>query len=179
LFSKKEIRSNDNGYFYLSKKAITTRKVISISFALFTICILLIASTVAFGASSTGSNNNTISGVIGNNNNNSVQKQLQQHLPKTHEYTLIAQDTTLQIAPGVRVDAWTYNGTIPSLNLSTVSILYMDISRKITLPLLLLMLFEIAILLTSSCYSNHVFALQNSLQENDNDNNITKKFNCR
>jgi hypothetical protein len=60
----------------------------------------------------------------------------------------------------------------------------MDISRKITLPLLLLMLFEIAILLTSSCYyyPNHVFALQQnpSLQKNDNDNsnnnNITKKF---
>jgi hypothetical protein len=57
----------------------------------------------------------------------------------------------------------------------------MDISRKISLPLLL-MLFEIAILLTSSCYPNHVFALQQnpSLQKNDNDNsnnnNITKKF---
>ena len=33
--------------------------------------------------------------------------------PKTHEYTLIAENTTLEIAPGVRVDAWTYNGTIP------------------------------------------------------------------
>ena len=43
--------------------------------------------------------------------NNNIQKQ---QLPsKTHEYTLIAQDTTVEIAPGVRVDAWTYNGTIP------------------------------------------------------------------
>src|SRR3954470_6573 len=33
--------------------------------------------------------------------------------PKTHEYTLIAENTTLEIAPGLRVDAWTYNGTIP------------------------------------------------------------------
>ena len=48
--------------------------------------------------------------VGGNNSNNNIQKQPQ---PKTHEYTLIAQDTTVEIAPGVRVDAWTYNGTIP------------------------------------------------------------------
>lgn len=49
--------------------------------------------------------------VGGNSSNNNIQKQ---HLPsKTHEYTLIAQDTTVEIAPGVRVDAWTYNGTIP------------------------------------------------------------------
>lgn len=33
--------------------------------------------------------------------------------PKTIRYTLIAQETTLEIAPGVRVPAWTYNGTIP------------------------------------------------------------------
>jgi nitrite reductase (NO-forming) len=33
--------------------------------------------------------------------------------PKTHEYTLIAENTTLEIAPGLRVDAWTYNGTVP------------------------------------------------------------------
>ncbi|MGB8036142.1 MAG: multicopper oxidase domain-containing protein, partial [Nitrososphaeraceae archaeon] len=49
--------------------------------------------------------------VGGNSSNNNIQKQ---QLPlKTHEYTLIAQDTTVEIAPGVRVDAWTYNGTIP------------------------------------------------------------------
>jgi nitrite reductase (NO-forming) len=29
------------------------------------------------------------------------------------EYTLVARETTLEIAPGVRVEAWTYNGTIP------------------------------------------------------------------
>jgi nitrite reductase (NO-forming) len=33
--------------------------------------------------------------------------------PETVRYTLIAQETTLEIAPGVRVPAWTYNGTIP------------------------------------------------------------------
>ena len=27
---------------------------------------------------------------------------------KTHEYTLVAEETTLEIAPNVRVDAWTY-----------------------------------------------------------------------
>lgn len=34
-------------------------------------------------------------------------------IPQTREYTIIAQDTTLEIAPGVRVEAWTFNGTIP------------------------------------------------------------------
>lgn len=33
--------------------------------------------------------------------------------PRTIKYTIIAQDTTVEIAPGVRVEAWTYNGTIP------------------------------------------------------------------
>ncbi|WP_245871643.1 multicopper oxidase domain-containing protein [Candidatus Nitrosotenuis aquarius] len=32
---------------------------------------------------------------------------------QTRHYTIIAQDTTIEIAPGVRVEAWTYNGTIP------------------------------------------------------------------
>src|SRR6476469_9708556 len=54
-----------------------------------------------------------------NNNDNTVanvSKQYQQQLssaPHTREYTLIAENTTLEIAPGLRVDAWTYNGTIP------------------------------------------------------------------
>jgi nitrite reductase (NO-forming) len=36
-----------------------------------------------------------------------------QSSPTTRHYTIIAQDTTIEIAPGVRVDAWTYNGTVP------------------------------------------------------------------
>ena len=35
------------------------------------------------------------------------------HTPSTIHYTIIAEDTTLEIAPGVRVEAWTFNGTIP------------------------------------------------------------------
>jgi len=31
----------------------------------------------------------------------------------TRHYTIVAQDTTIEIAPGVRVEAWTYNGTVP------------------------------------------------------------------
>lgn len=34
-------------------------------------------------------------------------------ISQTREYTIVAQDTTLEIAPGVRVEAWTFNGTIP------------------------------------------------------------------
>lgn len=33
--------------------------------------------------------------------------------PITREYTIVAQDTTIEIAPGVRVEAWTFNGTVP------------------------------------------------------------------
>lgn len=33
--------------------------------------------------------------------------------PRTVEYTLVGKETTLEIASGVRVKAWTYNGTIP------------------------------------------------------------------
>lgn len=33
--------------------------------------------------------------------------------PTTRTYTVIAEDTTLEIAPDTRVEAWTYNGTIP------------------------------------------------------------------
>lgn len=34
-------------------------------------------------------------------------------IPQTREYTIIVQDTTLEIAPGIRVESWTFNGTIP------------------------------------------------------------------
>ncbi|HET9008941.1 MAG TPA: multicopper oxidase domain-containing protein, partial [Nitrosarchaeum sp.] len=33
--------------------------------------------------------------------------------PTTRTFTILAEDTTLEIAPGTRVQAWTYNGTIP------------------------------------------------------------------
>jgi nitrite reductase (NO-forming) len=120
MFAKREMHNKYDGYFHSSKITITS-KAISILFALFTVSILLIASPVVLGATSTGSNNNTISSIIGNNkdnnNNNTVQKQPQQQ-PKTHVYTLIAEETTLEIAPDVRVDAWTYNGTIPGPTLT-------------------------------------------------------------
>ena len=57
-------------------------------------------------------NNNSISTASNNNTNNFFQinkEQDQSTKPKTHEYTLIAENTTLEIAPGLRVDAWTYN----------------------------------------------------------------------
>jgi FtsP/CotA-like multicopper oxidase with cupredoxin domain len=30
-----------------------------------------------------------------------------------HEYTIIAQDTLIEVAPGLKFAAWTYNGRIP------------------------------------------------------------------
>lgn len=40
--------------------------------------------------------------------------------PVTRTYTVIAEDTTLEIAPDIRVEAWTYNGTIPGPTLRAV-----------------------------------------------------------
>src|SRR6476620_21942 len=66
-------------------------------------------------------NNRSISSATNNNTNNFIQinkEQDQSTKPKAHEYTLIAENTTLEIAPGLRVDAWTYNGTIPGPTLT-------------------------------------------------------------
>ena len=38
---------------------------------------------------------------------------IQTSAPETHEYTMVMKETTVEIAPGVRVLAWAYNGTIP------------------------------------------------------------------
>ena len=111
----KEEEINNNIYFFSARKLI--RKAIPISLALFIMSNLLMPSTVALAATSTGSSNTTF-GADSNNNNDNIQKQQSQTQPRTHEYTLIARDTTLQIAPGVRVDAWTYNGTIPGPTLT-------------------------------------------------------------
>jgi nitrite reductase (NO-forming) len=111
----KEEEINNDIYFFSARKLI--RKAIPISLALFIMSNLLMPSTVALAATSTGSSNTTF-GIDSNNNNDNIQKQQSQTQSKTHEYTLIARDTTLQIAPGVRVDAWTYNGTIPGPTLT-------------------------------------------------------------
>src|SRR6476659_3815971 len=66
-------------------------------------------------------NNSSTNTAANNNTNNFIQinkEQNQSTKPKTHEYTLIAENTTLEIAPGLRVDAWTYNGTIPGPTLT-------------------------------------------------------------
>lgn len=42
--------------------------------------------------------------------------------PKTVEYTLIAEETTLEVAPNKRVEAWTYNGTIPGPTLRATEV---------------------------------------------------------
>ncbi len=116
LIEKEEKKiGNNNDYLFSSKKAI--RKAISISLAIFIMSNLLVPSTVASAATLTGTSNTTF-GADSNNNNDNIQNQQSQPQPKTHEYTLIARDTTLQIAPGVRVDAWTYNGTIPGPTLT-------------------------------------------------------------
>jgi nitrite reductase (NO-forming) len=68
---------------------------------------------------------------IGNNNTKQIPPQQGQQLQqpnglpssssqqsKIREYTLIAENTTLEIASGLRVDAWTYNGTVPGPTLT-------------------------------------------------------------
>ena len=57
--------------------------------------------------------NNTVVNKISEQQQQSNQLPSSSQQPKTHEYTLIAEETTLEIAPGLRVDAWTYNGTVP------------------------------------------------------------------
>ena len=85
---------------------------------------------IALAQTQSGSQEASISTSIKENNNttdgrtNSVNQtqqgsqQLSSPPPRTHEYTLIAENTTLEIAPGFRVDAWTYNGTIPGPTLT-------------------------------------------------------------
>src|SRR3954453_22045305 len=74
--------------------------------------------------SNSSPSNTNINGSTNIDNNNTItnaSEKYQQQLssaPRTHEYTLIAENTTLEIAPGLRVDAWTYNGTIPGPTLT-------------------------------------------------------------
>ena len=63
-------------------------------------------------------NNNMTDGISHSVNQTQNESPQQPSPPKTHEYTLIAENTTLEIAPGLRVDAWTYNGTIPGPTLT-------------------------------------------------------------
>jgi nitrite reductase (NO-forming) len=116
ITNRKEM-GNDN-YCFSSKKVI--RKAISVTLAIFLMSTLLIPGTIALAAISTGSSSTTLRANSNNTHNDNLLKQQQplQLQPKIHEYTLIAQDTTLQIAPGVRVDGWTYNGTIPGPTLT-------------------------------------------------------------
>jgi len=85
----------------------------------FLLCITTVTTglvnnvNIALAQSQFGSSISTISLTEGNNNNITSQ----QH-QKVHEYTLIAEDTTIEIAPGLRVDAWTYNGTVPGPTLT-------------------------------------------------------------
>jgi nitrite reductase (NO-forming) len=78
-------------------------------FALFTLTAVILMITAMSGNGSFGS--------VGINNTSPITLSVLQQ-SNTHEYTLIAEETTLEIAPGVRVDAWTYNGTIPGPTLT-------------------------------------------------------------
>jgi len=77
-------------------------------------------NSTSSNSSSNSFNNNSNSIVIDKDNNliKINKEQTQSTSPKTREYTLIAENTTLEIAPGLRVDAWTYNGTIPGPTLT-------------------------------------------------------------
>jgi nitrite reductase (NO-forming) len=82
-------------------------------------------SSVSPSSNDIGGSNNTVANKISEQQGQQLQEQSNQlpsqyssssslsQQPKTHEYTLIAENTTLEIAPGLRVDAWTYNGTVP------------------------------------------------------------------
>jgi nitrite reductase (NO-forming) len=77
--------------------------------SLSTIIVSIILTGIALIISATGLDNA-----------NSIGAKVQNLEPqaKTHEYTLVAEETTLEIAPNLRVDAWTYNGSIPGPTLT-------------------------------------------------------------
>ena len=82
----------------------------------FIACIIL--SSFVLVTIAAGTNNISVSGSVNNTSSTGAQLQNLEPQSKTHEYTLVAEETTLEIAPGVRVDAWTYNGTIPGPTLT-------------------------------------------------------------
>jgi nitrite reductase (NO-forming) len=79
----------------------------------------IVLATFVLALIAASGNNYFVSASVTNTNNGSgMQGQNLVSQPKTHEYTLVAEDTTVEIAPGIRVDAWTYNGTIPGPTLT-------------------------------------------------------------
>ena len=78
----------------------------------------IILSSFVLVTIAAGSNNISVSGSFNNSSSTGAQVQNLEPQSKTHEYTLVAEETTLEIAPDVRVDAWTYNGTIPGPTLT-------------------------------------------------------------
>jgi nitrite reductase (NO-forming) len=88
-----------------------------ILFSTFTTSFILISLILTTIAISGIGNFVSVSG-INNNSTDGAQVQNLEPQSKTYEYTLVAEDTTVEIAPGVRVDAWTYNGTIPGPTLT-------------------------------------------------------------
>ena len=77
---------------------------------------LFIAIGVVYVFAAMG-DNSSLGSIIVNKNASAATIGVQQQ-SETLEYTLVAEETTLEIAPGVRVDAWTYNGTIPGPTLT-------------------------------------------------------------
>jgi len=78
---------------------------------------LLIVIGVVFVIAAIG-DNSSLGSVSVNNNASATTRGVVQQQSETREYTLVAEETTLEIAPSVRVDAWTYNGTIPGPTLT-------------------------------------------------------------
>lgn len=58
-------------------------------------------------------NDNRINSNTNNNNKTIGSPQYFNETAKTKEFTLIAEETTLNISPSKRINAWTYNGSIP------------------------------------------------------------------
>jgi nitrite reductase (NO-forming) len=120
----------------------TLKKSFSFAFAFTVVMMSVVASVEPFAnnsgryadaqsISSSPHSPITSAGIGGNSDNSSSssqyapalqiqqsQQQQPQQPPRTHEYTLIAENTTLEISPGLRVDAWTYNGTMPGPTLT-------------------------------------------------------------
>lgn len=73
-----------------------------------------LAATLAIAVVLTGTGGYfTLDAESGDEKNTDASSKGNSRQPQLLEYTLVAKETTLEIAPGTRVEAWTYNGTIP------------------------------------------------------------------
>jgi nitrite reductase (NO-forming) len=99
------------GSFFIAKRrraiSLVLSTIVLLSITSITTTLFVNNGNVALAQSSQSQQQNQLPSSTSSSSSLSQQPKI------THEYTLVAENTTLEIAPGLRVDAWTYNGTVP------------------------------------------------------------------